>query len=267
MLRSCSDIIVKFGWDWGPAFVPSGIHKPAYFVTVPSAQSSDKNLSNSVSVWAEETSIEIYKEGQKPSIEPNASADWVVNVTLGLRAASDVTPSMTISFPELGLDSPPLPLGLISGGLDKPTFVSATFKIPNGVPELWYPQNLGNPKRYNTTVQLSPGDLSVTKTTGFRTIVLHQEPYTQAEIDQRGITPGDKFFFTINGKPFYTSGTNVIPFDPFYPRISTTYVSTKTESAESYHETHIGIIRLGGSLRVPSSLDRIWSGFFSTCSF
>jgi beta-mannosidase len=191
-------------------------------VTLPSTSGTK---SEAVSIWAEETSIEIHKEGQMPSIEPDASADWIVNVTLGIRTASDVTPTMTISFPELKLTSSPLPLEPITGGLDVPTFVSATFKVPNGVPELWYPHNLGNPKRYNVTVTLSPGDLIITKTTGFRTVVLHQESYTQDEINQKGFTPGDKFMFTINGKPFYTSGTNIIPFDPFYSRVDTKYVS------------------------------------------
>lgn len=132
---------------------------------------------------------------------------------------------MTISFPELNVTSAALPLAIVPGGLDEPTWVSATFSVPSGMPELWYPHNLGNPKRYNVTISLTPGDLSVTKTTGFRTIVLHQEDYTQAEIDQHGITPGSKFQFTINGKPFYTSGSNIIPFDPFYARINTATVS------------------------------------------
>jgi beta-mannosidase len=144
---------------------------------------------------------------------------------LGLRATSDVeSPTITISFPELNLTSSALPLSSVSGGQDEPTFVSANFTVPNGVPELWYPHNLGTPQRYNITVQLSPGDVSFTKTTGFRTIVLVQQPVPQTDIEERGITPGDQFHFTINGKTFYTSGTNIIPFDPFYARTSTAQV-------------------------------------------
>ena len=135
---------------------------------------------------------------------------------------------MKISFPELGLSSHELPLKSVAGGLDEPTFVSATYTVPNGVPELWYPHNLGNPKLYNITVQLSPGDIKLTKSTGFRTIVLIQQPYPQSEVASRGITQGDQFHFTINGKAFYTSGTNLIPFDPFYARTSTAQVSIDT---------------------------------------
>lgn len=171
----------------------------------------------------EETSIEIHRQGQRPSIEPDPNADWVVNVTLALRATSDVTPTVKVSFPELRL-SKTLFLKTIPGGQDKPVFASATLTIPNGVPELWYPSNLGKPKLYNVTVELSPGGPTITKSTGFRTIVLHQERYSDQEVAQHGITPGDKFLFTINGKPFYSSGTNIIPFDPFYARTSTAQV-------------------------------------------
>lgn len=97
--------------------------------------------------------------------------------------------------------------------------MSASITVPNGVPELWYPHNLGNPKRYEIDISVTPGDLSITKT-GFRTIVLHQEEYTQQEVQQRGWTPGSKFLFTVNGKEFYASGSNIIPFDPFYARTS-----------------------------------------------
>jgi beta-mannosidase len=166
-----------------------------------------------------------------PSVPPDQSADWVVNVTLILRstmAAQD--PSMTISFPELNVDSGALTFSAIDGNATS-TMVSASFKVPNGVPELWYPHNLGTPKRYNVTVSLTPWNTSFTTTTGFRTVVLVQSPYTDEEVASRGITPGDNFHFEINGSPFYSSGTNLIPFDPFYARINTDTVRWILQSA------------------------------------
>ncbi|KIJ51534.1 glycoside hydrolase family 2 protein [Sphaerobolus stellatus SS14] len=249
-----------FGWDWGPAFVPSGIHKPAYFVTLP--QETGAGKTGTPSIFVEESSIEIYKKGQKPSIEPDPSADWVVNVTLALRATSNVKPTMKISFPELKLTSKDLPLATVPGNAGEPTFVSATFTVPNGVPELWYPHNLGNPKLYNITVEVDPG-VSFTKTTGFRTIVLHQEPYTTKEIAERGITPGDKFLFTINGKAFYTSGTNIIPFDPFYARTTTAQVRWVIESAV---KTGQNMLRVwGGGVYQPSDEETGTYNFYEIC--
>ena len=100
------------------------------------------------------------------------------------------------------------------------TRVTASFQVKIGVPELWYPWNLGNPKRYNVTVTLHTPSVpassaSFTTTTGFRTIVLIQSPYLSSDVVKKGITPGDQFHFEINGKTFYSLGTNIIPFDPF----------------------------------------------------
>ncbi|KAF8525862.1 glycoside hydrolase [Hysterangium stoloniferum] len=248
-----------FGWDWGPAFVPSGIHKPAYFVTLPT-ETKDRA---GPSIWIEESSIEIHKKGQVPSVEPDPSADWIVNVTLGLRATSHVSPTMKISFPELRLSSPDIALRPVPGGQDSPTFVSGTFTVPSGVPELWYPHNLGNPKRYNITVELTPGGVSFTKTTGFRTIVLLQQPYPKEEVEARGITPGDQFHFTINGKAFYTSGTNIIPFDPFYARSTTAQVRWIIESAVKSGQNMLRI--WGGGVYQPSDEATGVYNFYEIC--
>lgn len=193
-----------------------------YFITLPT---TDREITPVL--FLEESSIEIHKEGQLPSIEPDDSADWVINVTLGLRSTANITPSMRISVPELHLTSEPIPLQNIPGNHGSAKFVSGALTVPNGLPELWYPHNLGTPRRYNITVEVTPGGISFTKTSGFRTIVLVQQPVPQSDITERGITAGDQFHFTINGKAFYSSGTNIIPFDPFYARTSTAQVCYK----------------------------------------
>jgi len=73
--------------------------------------------------------------------------------------------------------------------------------------------------------------VSFTTTTGFRTIQLVQSPYSQEDVDVRGITPGDQWHFEINGKAFYAKGTNIIPFDPFYARTKPEAVKWVLESA------------------------------------
>ena len=141
---------------------------------------------------------------------------------------------MTISIPELSIEFPPVRLKSIPASTGSPTFVSATFKIPDSVPQRWYPHNLGTPKLYNitTTIHLSSSSQhSFITRTGFRTITLVQSPYPQDEIDSRGITPGDQWHFEINGKAFYSSGTNIIPYDPFYARTTSEKVRWVIESA------------------------------------
>lgn len=218
--------------------MPSGIFKPAYFISLASNSTSSLHSSPNSSVtfgpslFIEEKSIEIIKEGQKSSLRPKETADWVVNVTLLLRSAEVIDkPSLVITIPELKITSHALALPALPGDTSQSTLVSAKMNIPDAIPERWFPSNLGAPKRYNITVTLLPSNVTFTTTTGFRTIVLIQEPYPASEIKARGITPGDQFHFEVNGKAFYSSGTNIIPFDPFYARMTTAQVRWVIESA------------------------------------
>ncbi|KAH8118990.1 glycoside hydrolase [Phellopilus nigrolimitatus] len=263
-----------FGWDWGPAFVPSGIFKPAHFLTLGDSNGTNTNASFSTpassitfgpSLFVEEKSIEVFKVGQKPSIRPNETADWIVNVTLALRSSEVIENlSMTIAFPELNITSGALPLSSISNDTSQSTFVSANITVPNSVPVRWFPHNLGSgPKRYNVTVSLSPSNVSFTTTTGFRTIVLVQQPYEQAEVAARGITPGDQFHFEVNGKAFYSLGTNIIPFDPFYSRITTAQVRWVVESAVQSGQNMLRV--WGGGIYQPSDEETGVYDFYDIC--
>ncbi|KAH7906820.1 glycoside hydrolase family 2 protein [Hygrophoropsis aurantiaca] len=255
-----------FGWDWGPAFVPSGIFKPAYLVTLSESASESESSAtpapgvppSSSSIFVDETSIDIYKYGQNSSAAPDQTADWVVNVTFGLRSvASYEHPAVTLSIPELKLTSQPLPLEAIPASVDEATFMSVTWTVPDSIPERWYPYDLGTPKLYNLTISLDPSGqgknnevISQTITTGFRTIQLLQTPYSSEEVAARGITPGDQWHFAINGKAFFSKGTNIIPFDPFYPRINPDAVRWVLESAVLSGQNMLRV--WGGGIYQPS---------------
>lgn len=200
--------------------------------------SSSSNSPRAASpVFVEESSIDIYKVGQIFSVPPDQTADWVINVTLALRSAKTFrSPSLTLEIPELNLKSDSLDLVSIQETTTDVSWVHALWHVPDDVPERWYPHNLGTPKLYNLTVNLhltskSDVDTSFTVTTGFRTIQLVQSPYSREDVARRGITPGDQWHFDINGKTFYSKGTNIIPFDPFYARIKTDDVRWILESA------------------------------------
>ncbi|KAJ7816754.1 glycoside hydrolase family 2 protein [Mycena olivaceomarginata] len=208
-------IASDFGWDWGPAFVPSGIFKPAYL----QCQFIEHNDAQQL-VFVEETSVDIYKVGQNFSVPANETADWVVNVTLALRSAAGFTsPSISLAFTELNITSPKFSVDSLPTTTDSPTWFTVLWHIPDSIPQRWYPHNLGTPQLYNLTISLNLADsaedvVELTVRTGFRTVKLAQLPYTQEDIDTRGITPGDQWHFEINGKAFYSLGTNIIPFDP-----------------------------------------------------
>ncbi|KAI0776636.1 glycoside hydrolase [Trametes elegans] len=265
-----------FGWDWGPAFAPAGIFKPAFLITL-SPQGNDSAqvepaahpllLSQAGGLFIEESSLEVSKVGQNPNRRPDESADWLVNVTLAVRSIqADPSPSLTISIPELNIDSGMLELSAIPASTNASTSVSATFMIPDGVPQRWYPHNLGEPKLYNFTVTLAiDGLVPATYTTrsGFRTVYLAQTTYSQQDVEQYGITPGDQWHFEVNGHAIYASGTNIIPFDPFYARISTDKARWVLESAVKGGQNMLRV--WGGGIYQPS--DELTGGydFYSIC--
>lgn len=255
-----------FGWDFvslehwhrqftpfsmsiqAPGFVPSGIFRPAYLVTLPTNTTGLSSLptpethpllvSSSSPVFIEESSLEISKVGQTPIVLPNETAPWLLNITLFVRSSVPLdSPAIVLSIPELNITSSRLNVSAVPADTSVPTMLQATFTIPEGIPQRWFPHNLGVPKLYNVTTSLhfsssdSSPSVAFTTRTGFRTITLVQAPYLEQDIQQRGITPGDQWHFNVNGKAFYSSGSNIIPFDPFYSRITTEQVRWILESA------------------------------------
>lgn len=239
----------------------AGIYKPAFLVTLDKQSKGSDSTSQSgssaepSSVFIEESSIDIYKVGQNFSTAPIQTADWVVNVSLAIRSPSSFSKtSLTLSIPELKIKSDAIPVSSINATTDSATWVQATWHVPDSVPQRWYTHDLGTPKLYNLTIVLSSGSgssssselVSLTTTTGFRTIELVQLPYSKEDVEERGITLGDQWHFAINGKTFFSKGTNIIPFDPFYARTTTDDVRWVLESAV---KTGQNMVRLTRHLR------------------
>ena len=237
----------------GPAFVPSGIYKQAFLITLSSPLpnsalemdtkqavfASSASIPPSDMLFVEEASLDIYKVGQSSATPPDETADWLVNVSLSVRSASTFwNPRLAIALPELDLMSETIFLPSIVKNTTSPTWLQVSWTIPDSAVERWYPHNLGRPRLYNITISLdlcttSEGcaPLVVTIPTGFRTIQLVQNSYSQKDVTERGITPGDQWHFKVNGKDTYMMGSNLIPFDPFYSRVTDDKVRWILESA------------------------------------
>ncbi|KZT29074.1 glycoside hydrolase family 2 protein [Neolentinus lepideus HHB14362 ss-1] len=258
-----------FGWDWGPAFVPTGIFKPAYLVTLLDPTSLTTASLGEDLVFLEESSIDIFKPISDPfTLTYDESAPWNVNVSLSLRSALPIfRPTVTLAIPELNLTSYPIPVQSLPGDTLNPSWVTALWTVPEGLPQRWYTHDLATgPKLYNLTVTFDfhildfPLSISFTRATGFRTIRLAQTAYTEQEVAERGITPGDQWHFEINGVPFYSKGTNIIPFDPFYSRITTEQVEWVLQAAVLSGQNMLRV--WGGGMYQPSSSD-VSGGLYS----
>jgi beta-mannosidase len=202
-----------FGWDWGPAFVPVGPWQPAYSLLL---GPSDLYVRNSL--------VDIYREGQLPLIPPDQSQPWVLNASLDVIGDLPANASLAYSL----VDSANSTIG--SGTFENVTInhgtIGGAVTISPDTVQLWWPAGLGNQTLYTLTLSImtasrnsSESIAAVTKRIGFRTIVLNQEPIRQDQLKQ-GIAPGNNWHFEINGHEFYAKGSNFIPPDAFWPRVT-----------------------------------------------
>lgn len=198
-----------FGWDWGPAFAPAGPWQPAYCVQLEAS-----------AIFVRNTLIDIYRRGQLNNIPPDQTQPWVVNASLDFIGKSPRDASMSFELEDAA--------GQIvhSGDLqdvhDTDGAISGMALIPDAAVDLWWPNGLGAQTLYNMTViVLDAGQkiASVGKRVGFRTIVLNEGVVTQEQIS-RGVAPGNNWHFEINGHPFFAKGSNFIPPDVFWPRVT-----------------------------------------------
>ncbi|KAJ6188574.1 Glycoside hydrolase superfamily [Penicillium mononematosum] len=115
---------------------------------------------------------------------------------------------------------------LKSGSLDNVVVSGQTITgntiVDANAPSLWWPAGMGKQSMYNVTVTIqNEGQnlVSVTKRTGFRTIFLNRSNITDEQLAQ-GVAPGANWHFEVNGHEFYAKGSNLIPPDAFWPRVT-----------------------------------------------
>lgn len=200
-----------FGWDWGPAFSPVGPWQNIYLVQ------SDRETS----VHVTNTDFDIYRKGQINHIAPNQSEPWVVNASIDFIGSLPRKPSMAIEIKDLESGTV-----LKSGALENVAVIGQAITgqttVDGAEPRLWWPTGMGKQNLYNLTVTIQDEgkDLaSITKRTGFRTIFLNRSNITE-EQRSRGIAPGANWHFEVNGHEFYAKGSNLIPPDAFWPRVT-----------------------------------------------
>ncbi|CAI7634788.1 unnamed protein product [Penicillium glandicola] len=201
------------GWDWGPAFSPAGPWQNIYLV-----QSEREEY-----LYILNTGFDIYRKGQINHLAPDQSQPWVVNASIDYLGSPPRHPSMSIEIMDLEsgkvLKSGPLSNVILSGQT-----ITGTTIVDADAPSLWWPTGMGKQSMYNVTVTIqnkSQKLASVTRRTGFRTIFLNRSKITAEQLAQ-GIAPGANWHFEVNGHEFYAKGSNFIPPDAFWPRVTET---------------------------------------------
>jgi beta-mannosidase len=198
-----------FGWDWGPGFAPAGIWQPAYVVQLLDDE-----------IYIRNTLLDIHREGQMNNMPPDQTATWVVtvsfdilgNVPVGAVIMVDVIDKANKTVSSSNLENITISDSSITGN---------TVLLKNDF-ALWWPTGLGAQNLYNfrfTVMQDDRTIATVTKRSGFRTIVLNMEPVSQIQLSH-GVAPGNNFHFEVNGHEFYAKGSNFIPPDAFWPRVT-----------------------------------------------
>ncbi|OJJ45346.1 hypothetical protein ASPZODRAFT_153009 [Penicilliopsis zonata CBS 506.65] len=203
-----------FGWDWGPAFAPAGPWQPAYIV----------QLENEQAIYITNTDLDTYRKGQINHLPPDQSQPWVVNASIDFigEVPSDALMSVLVSDAKTGeilITGDMFDVTISDGSITGHTVIGAH------VPKLWWPNGLGDQNLYNFAISISTKEsqtlASITKRTGFRTIFLNRLNITEDQI-ALGIAPGANWHFEVNGHEFYAKGSNIIPPDTFWPRVTET---------------------------------------------
>ena len=167
------------------------------------------------------TLVDVYREGQVPLLPPAQNRPWVVNASIDVVGRLPSDASMIFTLTAKGGKSH-ITGGSFSNIANEGTRITGNTTISVKLVDLWWPHNLGIPKLYSLQIEIMSKNktiASVTKTVGFRTIVLNQEP-TRDEQRSKSIAPGANWHFEINGNEFYAKGSNFIPPDTFWTRVT-----------------------------------------------
>lgn len=194
----------------GPAFAPAGPWQPAWIVQLKTSE-----------VYVRNSLVDIYRQGQLNNLPPDQSQPWVVNASLDYFGT--LQSGVSLNYVLVDSDNNTICTGPLSGVNTTDATVTGVTTIEPSTVEMWWPNTLGPQNLYNLTISLIDSHnrslATVEKRVGFRTIVLNEGVITQEQINQ-GIAPGNNWHFEINGHEFYAKGSNFIPPDAFWPRVT-----------------------------------------------
>ncbi|KAJ7347940.1 glycoside hydrolase family 2 protein [Mycena albidolilacea] len=247
-----------FGWDWAPSLVPAGPWQPIFAVQMTPGQ-----------VHVNNALIDIYRKEQQNNLPSDQGMPWVFNASLDfVGSLPGVQIGMSLSLADA--NGKHVLTQALGGITQSPGTITGSTSIAPAAVQLWWPNGMGAQTLYTATVSvtglLGVPITSVTKSVGFRTIVLNLSPVSDTEL-AAGVAPGAHWHFEVNGQPFYAKGANFIPPDPLWPRVNATKVEQLFALAQASHMNMFRVWASGAYLPdwVYDAADRtgilLWSEF------
>ena len=248
---------MSFGWDIAPRIVTVGIWRPVRLEVLPAHAIRDVwvragEVSPERAVVSAEVRVESFSEAAvgRPEDRRTASDEM-------LRSAQHDT-AITCRLRAKCGDSVVEAAGAVAEGL-------AQLEVTVLKPRLWWPHGMGAPDLYEGEVTLEQGGRVVHRravTFGIRDMRLHlADPETGA----------NRFFFTINGERRFILGTNWIPVDAMFARVTRERLAAVLQLLLDAHN-HMVRIWGGGIYESPDFYDlcdrlgiMVWQDFTYAC--
>lgn len=205
---------VSYGWDWHPHLVPSGISDKAELRVYPSSYIYDAAFSYELSDALDKVTVKAEAVVKNP-----AGAELLLSLVdkEGKTAASVKAPA------------------------DEKTALSVTLEHP----ELWHPVRRGAQTRYDVKVTLlKNGDAIDEKgrKIGFRRVKLLKNKMAEEESFPKPQLP-NPITLEINGQRIFGKGTNYVPNEIFYSRMTRERYAAVLEKAR---DANMNILRVWG---------------------
>lgn len=209
----------QHGWDWAPKYKNIGLWKPVKLVAW-----SDAKLENAY-------------------IVTNEASTSQATLTLHIDVESIAEGDLAAEIYKDGKPFQSFPFHAEKGNQHK------LFSFTIDDPELWWPNEMGNPALYDFEIVLSylGKSLDYRKiTTGIKTVQLVQE------LEKEGAS----FFFKVNGIPMYAKGANYVPEEMIETWINPDNTQKLLKMAQ---EAHFNMLRVWGGGLYPTD------DFFNSC--
>ncbi len=183
---------MSYGWDIAPRVVTTGIWRPVYLVARGDLSIGDIAVrTDSISDGEAAISLEIPVRRNNSQVR---SAELQIEIRSGRDGNGVIAETLNVKL------------------TGREQIVRHTMRIPN--PRLWWPWNVGQPDLYRLCVKaVVQGELAEQCDIrfGIRNVELVQEPQEDG---------GRSFIFAINGRRIFAKGTNWIPGDAIFARMS-----------------------------------------------